>query len=161
MNFKRLSIATLQALSLGLMPAAALAADETDTVKFIATVPGACTYAYTKGKGETVTMTYNASANTLIGVSGGMTVNCNFVASATLGKVTMVKEPAGVTTSAAATLNSGETTIATSSKSSASNATSIANTAGVAKALSVKLDIGDATASGSYEYTVLLTILNS
>jgi hypothetical protein len=139
MNFKRLSIATLQALALGLMPAAALAADETDTVKFIATVPGACTYAYTKGKGETVTMTYNASANTLIGVSGGMTVNCNFVASATLGKVTKVNEPAGLTTSAAATLKSGESIITTSSKSAASSSTSIANSVGVDKPLSFYL----------------------
>ncbi len=161
MNFKRLSIATLQALALGLMPAAALAADETDTVKFIATVPGACTYAYTKGKGESVTMTYNAEANTLAGESGGMTATCNFVASATLGKVTKLQEPAGLTTTTVATLKSGETTIATSSKSAASSATSIANTAGVAKALSVKLDVGGATASGTYEYSVVLTVLNS
>ena len=159
MNFKRLSIATLQALALGLMPAAALA--KTDTTKFIATVPGACTYAYTKGKGESVTMTYNAEANTLAGESGGMTATCNFVASATLGKVTKLQEPAGLTTTTVATLKSGETTIATSNKSAASSATSIANTAGVAKALSVKLDVGGATASGTYEYSVVLTVLNS
>ena len=159
MNFKRLSIATLQALGLGLMPAAALA--ETDTVKFIATVPGACTYVYSEGKSESVTMAYNAGAKTLSGESSGMTVNCNFVASATLGKVTKVNEPVGVTTSATATLKSGETAITTSSKSAASASKSIANAVGVDKALSVKLDIGDATLQGTYEYTVLLTVLNS
>ena len=161
MNFKRLSIATLQALALGLMPAAALAADETDTVKFIATVPGACTYSYSKDKGESVTMTYNSGTNTLAGETGGMTATCNFVASATLGQVTKLQEPAGLSTTTVATLMSGDTTIATSSKSAASSATSIANTAGVAKALSVKLDVGGATASGTYEYSVVLTVLNS
>ena len=39
MNFKRLSLVAVQAIGLGLMPAAALA-DITDTTTFTGTVPG-------------------------------------------------------------------------------------------------------------------------
>ena len=160
MNFKRLSIATLQALGLGLMPAAALAT--TDTTTFTATVPGSCTYTYVNGANENVAMSYNAADNTLSGESSGITVNCNFAASATLGQVTTVNEPVGVTTTAAAALvGSDEVDIITSSDSAGSASTLLGNTAGDDSSFTVSLDVDGATVQGTYEYSVLLTVLDS
>ena len=158
MNFKRLSIATLQALGLGLMPAAALA--ETDTTTFTATVPGACTYVYANGEGENVAMAYDSATNTLSGETGGLTINCNYAASATLGQVTTVNEPVGLSTTASAVLKSGETTITTSDKSAGSSSTLLGNSVGVDKAVEISLDVAGATAQGTYEYTVVLTVLD-
>lgn len=159
MNFRRLSIATLQVLGLGLMPAAALST--TDTTTFTATVPGACTYTYENGQNEDVTMTYDQSNNTLSGESSGLSINCNFAASATLGQVTTVNEPVGLSTTAAAALKSGESSVITSSKSAGSVSTSLDNSPGVDKAFTVSLDVAGATAQGSYEYTVVLTVLDT
>ncbi|MDA7433164.1 hypothetical protein N8501_00680 [Synechococcus sp. AH-601-N10] len=160
MNFKRLSIATLQALGLGLMPAAALAT--TDTTTFTGTVPGSCTYTYGNGANEFVAMSYNAGDNTLSGESSGITVNCNFAASATLGQVTTVIEPVGVTTTAAAALvGSDEVDIITSSDSAGSSSTLLGNTAGDDSSFTVTLDVDGATVQGTYEYSVLLTVLDS
>ena len=87
MNFKRLSITALQVMGLGFLPSAALAENITDTTTFTGTVPGSCTYSGSQD--QTVAMDYSSSGGgTFTGRSANLTVNCNYVATFTLGAVT-------------------------------------------------------------------------
>ena len=76
--------------------------------------------------------------------------------------MTTVNEPVGVTTTAAAALvGSDEVDIITSSDSAGSASTLLGNTAGDDSSFTVSLDVDGATVQGTYEYSVLLTVLDS
>ena len=157
MNFKRLSLVAVQAIGLGLMPAAALA-DITDTTTFTGTVPGSCTYA--SGTSQTVAMSYSAEDNgTFTGESENIGINCNYVTSVTLGAVTAnASNPA--TTTNVAKLNQGGSAIATSGEG-ASSTVSLGNSNGVTENVTIDLTATGASATGDYSYTVVLTTLSS
>ena len=156
MNFKRLSLVAVQAIGLGLMPAAALA-DITDTTTFTGTVPGSCTYA--SGSSQTVAMSYSADDNgTFTGVSENISISCNFTTTVTLGAVTPGSNPA--TTTNTALLKKGSSTIATSGEG-ASSSVSLGNTGGTPENVTIDLTATGASAVGSYSYTVVLTTLSS
>ncbi|MDC0269890.1 hypothetical protein OAK57_04430 [Synechococcus sp. AH-551-N23] len=154
MNFKRLSLVAVQAIGLGLMPAAALA-DITDTTTFTGTVPGTCTY--TSGTSQTVEMSYSADDEVISGESENIGINCNYAASVSLGAVTPGSNPA-TTTNTAKLIKSG-VPIATSGDG-ASSAVSLGNTNGVTENVTIDLTATGASAIGDYSYTVVLTTLS-
>ena len=157
MNFKRLclSLVAVQAIGLGLMPAAALA-DITDTTTFTGTVPGSCTY--TSGTSQTVEMSYSADdEGTFTGVSANIGINCNFAASVSLGAVTAGSNP--TTTTNTATLKKGSSTLATSGEG-ASSTVSLDNTNGATENVTIELTSTGASVVGAYSYTVVLTTLS-
>ena len=157
MNFKRLSLVAVQAIGLGLMPAAALA-DITDTTTFTGTVPGSCTYA--SGTSQTVAMSYSADdEGTFTGVSENIGINCNYAASVSLGAVTANGSNPATTTNTAKLIKSGDP-IATSGEG-ASSAVSLGNTNGVTENVTIDLTATGASATGDYSYTVVLTTLSS
>jgi hypothetical protein len=164
MNFKRLSLVAVQAIGLGLMPAAALAvmpaaalADNiTDTTTFTGTVPGSCTYA--SGTSQTVEMAYSAAdSGTFTGASGNISISCNFETTVTLGAVTAGSNPAATTNTA--TLKKGSSTLATSGED-ASSAVSLGNTGGSPENVTIELTSTGASVVGAYSYTVVLTTLS-
>ena len=158
MNFKRLclSLVAVQAIGLGLMPAAALA-DITDTTTFTGTVPGSCTYA--SGTSQTVAMSYSADdEGTFTGVSENIGINCNYAASVSLGAVTANGSNPATTTNTAK-LNQGASTIATSG-ASASSTVSLGNTNGLTENVTIELTSTGASVVGAYSYTVVLTTLS-
>ena len=158
MNFKRLclSLVAVQAIGLGLMPAAALA-NITDTTTFTGTVPGSCTYA--TGTSQTVAMSYSADdEGTFTGVSANIGINCNFAASVSLGAVTANGLNPTDTTNTAK-LNQGESTIATSGDV-ASSTVSLNNTNGATENVTIELTSTGASVVGAYSYTVVLTTLS-
>ena len=154
MNFKRLSLVAVQAIGLGLMPAAALA-DITDTTTFTGTVPGTCNYA--SGTSQTVEMSYSADDEVISGESENIGINCNYAASVSLGAVTPGSNPA--TTSNTANLNQSGDPIATSGEG-ASSTVSLGNTNGVTENVTIDLTATGASAIGDYSYTVVLTTLS-
>ena len=157
MNFKRLSLVAVQAIGLGLMPAAALA-DITDTTTFTGTVPGSCTYA--SGTSQTVAMSYSSDDNgTFTGESENIGINCNYATSVTLGAVTENGSNPATTTNTAL-LKQGGSTIATSGEG-ASSTVSLNNSNGVIENVTIDLTATGASAVGSYSYTVVLTTLSS
>ena len=157
MNFKRLSLVAVQAIGLGLMPAAALA-DITDTTTFTGTVPGSCTYA--SGTSQTVAMSYAADDNgTFTGESENIGINCNYATSVTLGAVTANGSNPATTTNTAL-LKQGGSTIATSGEG-ASSTVSLNNSNGVTENVTIDLTATGASAVGNYSYTVVLTTLSS
>ena len=157
MNFKRLSLVAVQAIGLGLMPAAALA-DITDTTTFTGTVPGSCTYA--SGTSQTVAMSYSADDNgTFTGESENIGINCNYATSVTLGAVTENGSNPATTTNTAL-LKQGGSTIATSGEG-ASSTVSLSNSNGVTENVTIDLTATGASATGDYSYTVVLTTLSS
>lgn len=156
MNFKRLSLVAVQAIGLGLMPAAALA-DITDTTTFTGTVPGSCSYA--SGTSQTVAMSYSADDDgTFTGASDNISISCNFETTVTLGAVTPGSNPA--TTTDTATLKKGSSTLATSSEGP-SSAVSLGNTGGSPENVTIELTSTGANVVGDYSYTVVLTTLSS
>ena len=157
MNFKRLSLVAVQAIGLGLMPAAALA-DITDTTTFTGTVPGSCTYA--SGTSQTVAMSYSSDDNgTFTGESENIGINCNYATSVTLGAVTENGSNPATTTNTAL-LKQGGSTIATSGEG-ASSTVSLDNSNGVTENVTIDLTATGASATGDYSYTVVLTTLSS
>ena len=157
MNFKRLSLVAVQAIGLGLMPAAALA-DITDTTTFTGTVPGSCTYA--SGTSQTVAMSYSSDDNgTFTGESENIGINCNYATSVTLGAVTENGSNPATTTNTAL-LKQGGSTIATSGEG-ASSTVSLNNSNGVTENVTIDLTATGASATGDYSYTVVLTTLSS
>ena len=159
MNFKRLCLVAVQAIDLGFMPAAALA-NTTNQVTYEATVPGSCDYSFQNGADETVTLTYDSVAQTLTGTTGTVGITCNFDASATLSAITTVNEPVGVSTSFALALNNGSSDLISTDGTSASSSTNLGLTNGVETAFTMPLTVSDADTLGSYEYTVVLTVLD-
>ena len=156
MNFKRLSLVAVQAIGLGLMPAAALAADITDTTTFTGTVPGTCTYA--SGTSQTVAMTYSAAdSGTFTGTTTNIGINCNFATKVTLGAVTAGINPA--TTTNTAKLYKGSSVIATSGEA-ASSQVDLGNIAGGTENVTIELTSTGASVVGAYSYTVVLTTLS-
>ena len=155
MNFKRLSLVAVQAIGLGLMPAAALA-DITDTTTFTGTVPGTCTYA--SGTSQTVEMSYSADDEVISGESENIGINCNYAASVSLGAVTANGSNPATTTNTAKLIKSG-VPIATSGDG-ASSAVSLGNTNGVTENVTIDLTATGASAIGDYSYTVVLTTLS-
>ncbi len=157
MNFKRLSLVALQAIGLGLMPAAALA-DITDTTTFTGAVPGACIYS--SGANQTVPMSYSASGSgTFTGTTGNIGISCNYVTSVTLGEVTASGSNPAVTVNTAL-LKKGSTTVASSGEA-ASATVSLANTANVIDNVTIELTSTGASLVGDYSYTVVLTTLST
>ena len=157
MNFKRLSLVAVQAIGLGLMPAAALA-DITDTTTFTGTVPGSCTYA--SGTSQTVAMSYSSDDNgTFTGESENIGINCNYATSVTLGAVTENGSNPATTTNTAL-LKQGGSAIATSGEG-ASSTVSLNNSNGVTENVTIDLTATGASATGDYSYTVVLTTLSS
>ena len=157
MNFKRLSLVALQAIGLGLMPAAALA-DITDTTTFTGAVPGACIYS--SGTSQTVAMSYSASGGgTFTGTTADIGISCNYVTKVTLGKVTANGSNPAVTVNTAL-LKKGDSTVATSG-AEASAETNLANTANVVDKVTIQLTSTGANVVGSYSYTVVLTTLSA
>ena len=157
MNFKRLSLVAVQAIGLGLMPAAALA-DITDTTTFTGTVPGSCTYV--SGTSQTVAMSYSSDDNgTFTGESENIGINCNYATSVTLGAVTENGSNPATTTNTAL-LKQGGSTIATSGEG-ASSTVSLGNSNGVTENVTIDLTATGASATGDYSYTVVLTTLSS
>lgn len=157
MNLKRLSLAAIPAIGLGLMPAAALAQIDTTTT-FNGEVPGSCTY--TTGENQSVDMNYTTADNgTLTGTSQDIGINCNFVTSVTLGAVNEVD--VAVSTDNTAELLVNDVALVTSDNSSPSDQTSLGNTGGVTTNVKVRLTSTGASAQGDYQYTVLLTTLSS
>ncbi|MDB4338202.1 hypothetical protein N9997_02540 [Synechococcus sp. AH-603-L18] len=157
MNFKRLSLVAVQAIGLGLMPAAALA-DITDTTTFTGTVPGSCTYA--SGTSQTVEMSYSATdSGTFTGTTGNIGINCNYAASVSLGAVTANGSNPATTTNTAKLNQSGDP-IATSGEG-ASSTVSLGNTNGVTENVTIDLTATGASETGDYSYTVVLTTLSS
>ena len=157
MNFKRLSLVALQAIGLGLMPAAALA-DITDTTTFTGAVPGACFYS--SGTSQTVAMSYSASGSgTFTGTTGDIGISCNYVTSVTLGAVTADGDNPATTVNTAL-LKKGASTLATSGEA-ASDTVSLGNTANVIDNVTIELTSTGANVVGDYSYTVVLTTLST
>ena len=159
MNFKRLSITALQVVGLGFLPTAALAENITDTTTFTGTVPGSCTYG--SGTSQTVAMEYStANSGTFTGRSENLAINCNYVATFTLGAVTANgSNPAETSNQASIYAGDGTSAIATSG-SSASSETSLGNTANQTFNVQIGLSATGASAVGNYSYTVVLTTLS-
>ena len=158
MNFKRLSLVAVQAIGLGLMPAAALA-DITDTTTFTGAVPVACFYSLGTGS-ETVTMSYSATdGGTFTGTTANIGISCNSVTSVTLGAVTANGSNPAETFNTAL-LKKGASTIATSGDA-ASGTVSLANTANAVENVTIELTSTGANVVGDYSYTVVLTTLSS
>lgn len=155
MNFKRLSLVAVQAIGLGLMPAAALA-DITDTTTFTGSVPGTCTYP--SGTSQTVEMSYSSAASgTFTGESSNIGINCNFVTDVSLGAVVADgSNPA--TTINTAVLKKGGTTITTAGSA---EPVSLGNSNGVTDNVTIELTSTGASAVGDYSYTVVLTTFSS
>ena len=158
MNFKRLSLVAVQAIGLGLMPAAALADNITNTTTFTGAVPGACFYS--NGNSQAVIMSYSApGGGTFTGATGNIGISCNYVTSVTLGAVTANgSNPANTVNTAL--LKKGGSTIATSGEA-ASETVSLANTANVIDNVTIELTSTGANVVGDYSYTVVLTTLSS
>ena len=159
MNFKRLclSLVAVQAIGLGLMPAAALAADITDTTTFTGTVPGTCTYA--SGATQSVAMSYSsADSGTFTGTTTNIGINCNFATKVTLGGVTANGSNPKTTTNSAK-LKKGSSVIATSGEA-ASSQVDLGNIAGATENVTIELTSTGASVVGAYSYTVVLTTLS-
>ena len=159
MNFKRFSITALQVVGLGLMPSAALA-NTTNTVLYTATVPGNCTFNYANGQNETVALSYDQAQERLSGSTGTIGINCNYNASATLSEVTDVNSPVTGETFALA-LNNGSSDVISTDGTSASSTTSLGLTNGVTTNFTMDLTVDGATDLGTYEYRVVLTVLDA
>ena len=159
MNFKRFSITALQVLGLGLMPSAALA-NTTNEVTYSATVPGNCTFTYANGQNETVALSYNQSQERLSGSTGAIGITCNYNASATLSEVTDVNSPVTGETFTLA-LNNGSSDVIATDGTSASSTTSLGLTNGVTTSFTMDLTVDGATDLGTYEYRVVLTVLDA
>ena len=156
MNFKRLSLVAVQAIGLGLMPGAALAAI-TDTTTFTGTVPGTCTYA---SGAQAIAMSYSAAdSGTFTGTTSNIGINCNFATKVTLGAVTPKGSNPKATTNTAK-LKKGSSVIATSGDS-ASSQVDLLNSAGVKQDVTIELTSTGASTVGAYEYTVVLTTLSA
>ncbi len=157
MNFKRLSLVALQAIGLGLMPAAALA-DITDTTTFTGTVPGTCFY--TGGTSQTVGMDYSPTdGGKFTGESANIGISCNYVTSVTLGAVTADGDNPATTVNTAL-LKKGSSTLATSGEG-ASDPVSLGNIANTPDNVTIELTSTGANVVGDYSYTVVLTTLSS
>ena len=155
MNFKRLSLVAVQAIGLGLMPAAALA-DITDTTTFTGIVPGSCTYA--SGSGQTVAMDYSADdSGTFTGESSDIGINCNFVTEVSLSAVVADGSNPATTTNTAV-LKKGGATITTAG---AAEPVSLGNSNGVTENVTIELTSTGASEVGNYSYTVILTTISS
>ena len=160
MNFKRLSITALQVMGLGLMPSAALANNITDTTTFTGTVPGVCTYS--GNQDQTVAMEYSSNASgTFTGRSANLTVNCNYVATFTLGAVTAGSSNPAETSNTASIYPGDSSTAIVQSGNSASAQTSLGNTANQPFNVQIGLAATGASAVGAYSYTVVLTTLSA
>ena len=158
MNFKRLSLVAVQAIGLGLMPAAALA-DITDTTTFTGTVPGTCTYA--SGATQSVAMSYSsADSGTFTGTTTNIGINCNFATKVTLGAVTPKGSNPKATTNTAKLKNDDSSVIATSGEG-ASSQVDLGNSAGATENVTIELTSTGASTVGAYEYTVVLTTLSA
>ena len=161
MNFKRLSITALQVVGLGLMPSAALANNVTDTTTFNGVVPGVCTFG-DGTTGQTVTLSYDTANNgTFTGRSENITINCNYVASFTLGAVTASNSNPSSTTNTASIFNGTGTSAIVTSGGSASGQTSLGNTANQTFNAQIGLSATGASGVGNYSYTVVLTVLST
>ena len=159
MNFKRFSITALQVIGLGLLPTAALA-NTTNTVTYTATVPGSCEFTYANGQDETVTLSYDQANERLTGSSGAIGITCNYNASATLSAVDDKNSPVEGETFTLA-LNNGSSDVISTDGASASGSTSLGLTNGVATSFTMDLTVDGATDMGTYEYEVVLTVLDS
>ena len=160
MNLKRLSITALQVMGLGLLPAAALAENITDTTTFTGTVPGSCTYSGSQD--QTVAMDYSSSGGgTFTGRSANLTVNCNYVATFTLGAVTAGGSNPAETSNTASIYAGDSSSAIVTSGASASAQTSLGNTANQPFNVQIGLSATGASAVGSYSYTVVLTTLSA
>lgn len=159
MNFKRFSITALQVIGLGLLPTTALA-NTTNTVTYSATVPGNCTFTYANGQDETVTLSYDQGNERLTGSSGAIGITCNYNASATLSAVADNNSPVDGETFTLA-LNNGSSDVISTDGTSASGSTSLGLTNGVATSFTMDLTVDGATDMGTYEYEVVLTVLDS
>ena len=145
----------VQAIGLGLMPAAALA-DITDTTTFTGTVPGSCTYA--SGTSQTVAMDYSADdSGTFTGESSNIGINCNFVTDVSLGAVVADGSNPVITTNTAV-LKKGGATITTAG---AAEPVSLGNSNGVTENVTIELTSTGASEVGNYSYTVILTTISS
>ncbi len=154
MNLQRISIAAIQAIGLGLLPAAALAATINDTTTFVGTVPGTCSYS--GGSSQTVPMDYNAAFNgSFNGVSQPISISCNTGADVSLSAVTPGNSNP-TTTSNLATLKNSAGQILTESGSEESEKADLSNSAGT-NTVTITLDVGDASIPGNYSYEVVLT----
>ena len=161
MNFKRLSISALQIVGLGLLPSAALANNITDTTTFTGVVPGVCTFG-NGTTGQTVTLAYDAANNgTFTGRSSNIAINCNYVASFTLGAVTAGNSNPSETNNTASIFNGASNTAIVTSGSNASAQTSLGNTANQPFNAQIGLTATGAAGQGNYSYTVLLTVLSA
>ena len=157
MNFIRLSLVAVQAIGLGLMPAAALA-DITDTTTFTGTVPGTCTYA--SGATQSVAMSYSsADSGTFTGTTTNIGIYCNFATKVTLGAVTPKGANPKATTNTAK-LKKGSSVLATSGEG-ASSQVDLGNSAGATENVTIELTSTGASTVGAYEYTVVLTTMSS
>ena len=158
MNFKRISLAALQAVGFGLMPASALA-QITDTTTFTGQVPGTCTY--TSGTSQTIEMSYSAENNgTFTGQTQDLTISCNFETSVTLGAVNAGANPTETNNTASLFVGGSGDALVTSGVS-ASAETSLGNSPGVATNVQIGLEVLGASTVGDYSYTVVLTTLSS
>ena len=160
MKFKRLGITALQVVGLGLLPSAALAENITDTTTFTGVVPGVCTFG--SGTSQTVTLEYGTSnGGTFTGRSGNIAIDCNYVATFTLGAVTANGANPSETSNTASIFNGAGTSAIVTSGGSASAQTSLGNTANQTFNAQIGLEATGASGVGNYSYTVVLTVLSS
>ena len=160
MNFKRLSLVAVQAIGLGLIPAAAFAA--TDTTFFEGTVPGSCTITGATSSGSPATLSYTTAAGgTLSGETEAIGINCNVAnVNATLSAVDQTGNPTE-TTNTVTLENASEVVLITNSTTSTSAATAIGNANGSTSNYIISLAAAGATVPGTYNYEVVLTTLET
>ena len=159
MNFKRISIAAIPAIGLGLMPAAAFAQITQDTT-FTGSVPGNCSY--TTAAQDSVALSYDsASSGTLSGESNNIGIQCNFAnTNVQLGAVEAAGANPATTTNTARLLDSEGEEIAVSGEGP-SGSEALSNSANATENVTIELTSTGASAPGSYSYTVTLTTLES
>ena len=159
MNLKRISIAAIPAIGLGLMPAAAFAQITQDTT-FTGSVPGNCSYTTTAQ--DSVALTYGTADNgTLSGESNNIGIQCNFANTDVQLSAVEADDgnPASTTNTARLLDSDGE--LLTFSGEGSSEAVELGNSANATENVTIELTSTGASAPGSYEYTVTLTTLES
>ncbi len=155
MNLKRLSIAAIQAVGLGLLPAGALAADINHTATFTGNVPGNCSY--TSGTSQDVDLSYsNANNGTFTGLSQPIQFTCNTNAVLTLNGATQSGNPTPTDTVVKLLDATNADAEIIQVENTGTATTPFTDESGNG---SVKIDLSATNASvpGSYTYVVVLT----
>ena len=107
-------------------------------------------------------MDYSSSGGgTFTGRSANLTINCNYVATFTLGKVTAGGSNPAETFNTASIYAGDSSSHIVTSGATASAQTSLGNTADQPYNVQIGLSATGASSVGAYSYTVVLTTLSS